>query len=170
MIDKNICPKCKKGTLVFGTFDLYCSENCGHREPHKHGDGPYTCTCGPKIMDTARIAVFPDKLDELFKLQKGINDFIIKTKGLSELPHLDKWATAIMHEGGELWSASTDGKGDGKWWKENPDTREHQIEELVDILHFFLGACLSLNLTPQELFDAYHNKLGVNYKRQKDGY
>ena len=105
-----------------------------------------------------------DKLDELFRLQKEF-----QTK-YGFFPTLDKWASALTAEGGELWTASTDGKGQGKWWKKQPDTREHQVEELVDILHFFLGACLCLDMTPEELFDAYTKKLGVNYKRQQEGY
>lgn len=105
-----------------------------------------------------------DKLEEIFKLQKEFQE------KYGYFPALDKWASALMSEGGELWTASTDGKGQGKWWKKQADTREHQVEELVDILHFFLGACICLNVSPQELFDAYTKKLGVNYQRQREGY
>ena len=99
-----------------------------------------------------------DKLDELFSKQKN---FQFHT-GFN--PELKDICSALMSEGGELWATC------GKWWKKRQSTREKQVEETVDILHFFLTLCLRLGITPQELYDAYCEKLKVNYQRQADGY
>lgn len=100
-----------------------------------------------------------DKLEELFRLQMRFQ------QNFGFWPELYKIISAMMAESGELW-----GKSGGKWWKKHNSTKEEQVDELVDILHFFLMACLELKMTPQELFDAYVKKLDVNYKRQKEGY
>jgi len=100
-----------------------------------------------------------DKLDSLFILQKEFQD------KCSYWPELKDVAAALQAEGGELW-----GESEGKWWKKHKPSREKQVFELADILHFFLIACLKLDVTPQELFDVYTKKLEVNYQRHKDGY
>ena len=100
-----------------------------------------------------------DKLDELFRKQKEFQDVC------NLHPELKDICAALMAEGGELW-----GKVGGKWWKKHKTSTEEQIEELVDILHFFLTACLALHVSPKELFDSYCKKLDINYKRHKEGY
>lgn len=101
-----------------------------------------------------------DKLDLLFQMQQKFqNKYGFKMVGL------DKLASAIMAEGGELWKI-----GEGKWWSKKTYPRSEKVEELVDILHFFLIACLELGVTSQELLDEYSKKLAENYKRQIRGY
>ena len=100
-----------------------------------------------------------DKLDELFKLQKEFQE------KYNYQPELSQIAAALTAEGGELWNESG-----GKWWKKAKLSKAKQVGELVDILHFFLLACLNLGITPSELFEAYVAKLGVNYKRQEGNY
>jgi len=97
-----------------------------------------------------------DKLDLLFQMQQKFqNKYGFKDIGL------DRLASAIMAEGGELWKI-----GEGKWWSKKIYPREQKVEELIDILHFFLTACLEINITPQELLDEYSKKLAENYRRQ----
>jgi len=101
-----------------------------------------------------------DKLELLFMMQAKFQFRFRFTK-----VGLDKIASAIMAEGGELWE-----KGKGKWWSKKTHPREEKVEEMIDILHFFLIGCLELGITPQELLDEYSKKLAENYRRQKRGY
>lgn len=83
-------------------------------------------------------------------------------------PPLADVASAIVAEaGGELWKA-----GGGKWWSEKKYSREEKAEEIIDILHFWLQACITVGLTAEEIFDIYSRKLAENYRRQfqKGGY
>lgn len=100
-----------------------------------------------------------DKLDEFFKLQKEFQD------SYGYWPELYQVCSAGASEFLELWA-----KAGGKWWKKHESSKEDQKDELADILHFFLIACLKLEISPEELFDVYKAKLGINYKRQKNGY
>ena len=97
-------------------------------------------------------------------------------------------ASAIMTEGGELWSASG-----GKWWKkylEGEDIRGRLYEELqpkyledveeqnkqeiivesIDLLHFLLAVWLRLGVSAEEVYYEYIHKMSINFKRQEEGY
>jgi len=126
----------------------------------------------------------PDKLDELLAIQKS---FQIKN---NYNPFIFQTSSAIMAEGGELWAISG-----GKWWKEylgktGRDTWGHLspiflnryirdielqnrakiIVESMDVLHFLLIVWVTLGLTPEEVFEAYKAKMGINQKRQDEHY
>jgi len=128
-----------------------------------------------------------DLLKLMFRMQKKFQDkygFYIPIAFI---------ANAISAEASELWA----GAG-GKWWKaylkefnckrtwgdilrterdiftflysvENKN-KDNIKEELADILHFWLQACLAIGLTPEEIFDIYSAKLAENYRRQKRRY
>lgn len=100
-----------------------------------------------------------DMFKEMLKLQKEFQD----KYGFKVTP--SQWATAMSAECLELWGACG-----GKWWKTKVKTREEQLEELVDIWHFFMGFMLNVGITPEEFFEAYKKKLAENYARQKRGY
>lgn len=116
-----------------------------------------------------------DKLELLFWMQtKFQNRF-------GYHPELKDVATALMDEGGELLetalatlivkhSGKLWKKSGGKWWSKKIYSKGNKLEELVDILHFYLVYCIALGVTPQELFDEYSKKLAENYRRQKVGY
>ena len=80
-------------------------------------------------------------------------------------PQLKDISSAILHEGGELWEASQ-----GKWWKKKVYSKEEKLEEIVDILHFWLLYCIEAGFTEKEIFGAYSSKLAENYRRQGRGY
>lgn len=107
-----------------------------------------------------------DKLDLLFQMQKKFQN-----KYGWKIP-LYVVASALMCEGGELWKISREKrlKYSGKWWSKKEYSREQKVGELIDILHFFLIACLELSMTPQELLDEYSKKIAENYRRQIRGY
>jgi dimeric dUTPase (all-alpha-NTP-PPase superfamily) len=62
-----------------------------------------------------------------------------------------------------------------KWWKKGckePEAlgqkKEEILEEMVDVLHFYMGALLTLGCDGKDVADAYLKKLSVNHERQKD--
>ena len=62
-----------------------------------------------------------------------------------------------------------------RWWKKGfkePEALEEKkdaiLEEMVDSLHFFLGALLILGVDGKGLADAYLKKNKVNFERQKN--
>ncbi|HUT05847.1 MAG TPA: dUTPase [Nitrosopumilaceae archaeon] len=108
-----------------------------------------------------------DRLETIFKLQKG----------LSEMMDLDRYpkdseervsalCTAIMHEAVELQRTTN-----WKWWKTpTPFNKADAREELIDIWHFVVQASLELNLTPNDIVKEYKRKNEINRERQKNGY
>ena len=101
-----------------------------------------------------------DIFKEMLRLQKEFQDKYGYTKvGLAN------WAAAMAAEAGELWGATG-----GKWWKKRINTPEEQLEELVDLWHFFMGFMLEAGITPEQFFEAYKKKLAENYRRQETGY
>lgn len=111
--------------------------------------------------------VTEDRLDTIFKLQKG----------LSEMMKLDRYpkdsegrvsalCTAIMHEAVELQRTTN-----WKWWKTPSKFNEEEArEELIDIWHFVVQASLELNLTPDDIVAEYKKKNEINRERQRNGY
>ena len=59
-----------------------------------------------------------------------------------------------------------------KPWKQTqmPTDKNHFYEELSDSFHFFLGLCLMVGLTPQDLFRIYFAKHQVNEFRITSNY
>jgi hypothetical protein len=108
-----------------------------------------------------------DMFDFVFELQNGFQQKYKErfkfTKFLSSI--------ALLVESFELM-LKTPFKGDKsyKWWSKKPvPTREQRVEELVDVLHFFMLYMIKEKITPEELFKVYLAKLKVNYERQESG-
>lgn len=59
-----------------------------------------------------------------------------------------------------------------KPWREHltPVNREAFIEEVVDVLHFYVEFCIVAGISPTDLVDGYFNKTAVNHQRQDNGY
>lgn len=62
-----------------------------------------------------------------------------------------------------------------KWWKrgsKEPEAlsgkKEEILEEMVDVLHFYMGALLTLGCDGKDVAEAYLKKLELNHKRQQD--
>ncbi|NMA01403.1 MAG: dUTPase [Clostridia bacterium] len=106
-----------------------------------------------------------DKLDKIFELQKLFDDKVIEERNLEY--DLDTWLQkdilAMLSELGELLDETN-----FKWWK-NPKALNRDLlkGELIDILHFFISMCLKLDITPQELYEAYLDKNKENFLRQE---
>lgn len=106
-----------------------------------------------------------DKLDEIFHLQKAFDDDLCRRRNLQNLDQetwIQKEILAIIAELGELLNETS-----YKWWKNpKPLNWEKVKEELVDILHFFTSTCIKMDITSQELFEAYRIKNQENFARQ----
>ncbi|MGI6701585.1 MAG: dUTPase [Christensenellales bacterium] len=112
-------------------------------------------------MDTLK----KDKLDIIFEMQKQLDTDIENNRNLKDIP-ADKWiqkqTLAILSELAELLD-----EVNFKWWKNPKEINQANIkEELVDILHFFVGMCLRAGMTPDELFNIYVGKNKENFDRQ----
>lgn len=58
-----------------------------------------------------------------------------------------------------------------KYWKQNKrNDKEKQLEEYVDILHFWLSIGNTMKFEPLEVEAAYRKKYKENIERQKNGY
>ncbi len=107
-------------------------------------------------------------------------------------PRLKDIAMAIAAEAMELWEGSG-----GKWWKSYEDgngeflerwgkltvneaetvlkqieliNEEHNKEEIIDLLHFVLEACLQYGMSAEEIYNIYSQKMVKNRERQRTGY
>ena len=105
-----------------------------------------------------------DKLDVLFRMQAGLDAYIREKRELNYTrgEWVCKKALALMVELGEVVEEAK-----YKWWKNAADIDDAKLkEEIVDVLHFFLGMCIDSGMTADELFDIYMKKNKENYDRQ----
>ena len=115
-----------------------------------------------------------DALNEIFALQKALNDELIEKRHLEGIPDgqwIQMHTLAMMSEMAELID-----EVNFKWWKNpRPVSPDDVKEELVDILHFFVSMCLCAGMTADELHTRYLAKNKENFDRQrgrsgKEGY
>ncbi len=108
-----------------------------------------------------------DILEEIFRLQKEyVSTFTFERYPKSLEERISALCTAIIHEAAELQDLTS-----WKWWKTFKGfDKEKAKEEVVDILHFLIQACIELNLTPQDLLELYRAKNYVNRERAQKGY
>mgnify|MGYP000978794203 CR=1 FL=1 len=115
-----------------------------------------------------------DKLDVIFNMQKALDDDIAARRNLPELSNevwIQKEVLAMVSELGELLN-----EVNFKWWKnDKPMNSDAVKEEMIDILHFFVGMCIKAGMDADELYAVYVKKNKENYDRQygrssKQGY
>ncbi len=106
-----------------------------------------------------------DKLDAIFELQEKFDQDVIKNRNLQNIKPeewIQKQTLAIVSELAELLN-----EVNFKWWKNSKELNEKNTkEELVDILHFFVGMCNRIGMSSEELFKIYLEKNKENFKRQ----
>ena len=116
------------------------------------------------VKNNAATAEREDKLDVLFRMQAGLDSYIREKRGLdySRGEWVCKKALALMVELGEVVEEAK-----YKWWKNGDEIDDAKLkEEIVDVLHFFLGMAIDSGMTADELFDIYLKKNKENYDRQ----
>ena len=116
-----------------------------------------------KIVTDERGTV--DKLATIFKMQKSFDDEVIERRnlqGISACEWLQKQTLAMVSELAELLD-----EVNFKWWKNPKEINYDNVkEELVDILHFFVGTCIKTGMDGNELLERYLAKNKENFDRQ----
>lgn len=106
-----------------------------------------------------------DKLDMIFELQEKFDQDVIKNRKLENIQPeewIQKQTLAVMSELAELLN-----EVNFKWWKNPKEVNTMKVkEELIDILHFFVGMCNRIGMSSTELFKIYIEKNKENFKRQ----
>jgi dimeric dUTPase (all-alpha-NTP-PPase superfamily) len=111
-----------------------------------------------------------DRLGELFRLQKQLNQRIgVNTDEMTEAERqqwLLHYCRAMSQEIAELTDCVP-----WKWWA-NYQTfdRQNARVEVVDLFHFLISAAQVLELSADDIFEAYTKKHQVNLDRQVSGY
>ena len=106
-----------------------------------------------------------DKLDTIFEMQKALNDYIIEQRHLNYTKEewIQKRVLAMIDETAELLNEIN-----YKWWKNPKPIDESAVkEEIIDILHFFIGICIDAGMNAEELYKIYLDKNKENYLRQQ---
>jgi dimeric dUTPase (all-alpha-NTP-PPase superfamily) len=112
----------------------------------------------------------PDKLDEIFRLQRELNlrigvDMARMTDGDRQRWMLN-YCRAMNQEIAELTDCVP-----WKWWaKYQRFNRQNARVEIVDLLHFLVSLAQVMELAPDDIFEAYTKKHRVNLARQDSGY
>ncbi|MEW6243995.1 MAG: dUTPase [Bacillota bacterium] len=106
-----------------------------------------------------------DKLERIFALQRQFDEDLARRRGLTYRPEVwvQKEVLAMLSELAELLD-----EVNFRWWKDpRPIDREKVLEELVDLLHFFISTCLKMGFEAEDLYEAYVRKNRENFKRQE---
>ena len=130
-------------------------------------------------------------LDEIFRLQIELNDYVFAKNGLRNEAGRDLTMSAIMR------AAAGDERGVNdppnqwllnyaramreeldeldaellwKWWSRDEIDLQNIRVELIDILHFLVSAMMSAGLTADKVLDIYRQKHALNLRRQDQGY
>jgi len=112
----------------------------------------------------------PDQLQEIFRMQKALNERIgVKMEGMTE-EGKTKWVLnycrAMTQEIAELTDSVP-----WKWWAKYQKFDEQNARvEVVDLFHFLISIAQVLGMSADDVFNAYMKKNEVNFKRQESGY
>ena len=130
-------------------------------------------------------------LEDIFKMQLELNDYVFKKNNLkdksgndlnmqsiivsaekeemmvNDLPNewLVNYSKAIKEELLEL-----DDELLWKWWSKDKIDMQNIRVELIDILHFLVSAMMCAGLSAEKVFDIYRQKHAINIKRQDTEY
>ena len=109
-------------------------------------------------------------IKELLEAQAELDKTIIRVKQLENLNpkvRLTNTLLALMVEVGELANEVRSFKA----WSNKPmSPKEIVLDEMVDVLHFYLSLANQLGFTEDDLLVQYKKKNQVNVERQNNGY
>lgn len=111
-----------------------------------------------------------DKLNEIFRLQRELNERIgVRLDDLEDEEKV-KWVLnytrAMQQEMAELVDSVP-----WKWWAKYQKLDEQNARvEVIDLFHFLVSLAQALGMTAEDVFDAYQKKNQVNHARQASGY
>lgn len=125
------------------------------------------------ITQEGMVALNTDKLDAIFIRQKQLSA-LYKSRGhggdregIYGMEEVRLLALALMVETGEMLQ-----KLNWKPWKKTKKfvDRLAVLEELADMMHFYVEMCVVLGFSAGDISAAYHAKSDVNEKRVAEGY
>ena len=111
-----------------------------------------------------------DRLEKIWELQEALNYRLgIRTGQLSQ-PEKQQWilnyCRAMTQEIAELTDSVP-----WKWWAKYQTFDEQNVRvEVIDLFHFLISIAQVMNMTPEDLYQAYLKKNAVNNQRQDSGY
>ncbi|MDR1437893.1 MAG: dUTPase [Puniceicoccales bacterium] len=111
-----------------------------------------------------------DKLEHLYDLQVELGKRIgVNAKNLSreeQIQWILNYARAMQQEIAELVDSVP-----WKWWAKYQEfDLQNARVEVVDIFHFLLAMAQTLQMSADDLYQAYLKKNAVNHNRQNGGY
>ncbi len=110
-----------------------------------------------------------DMLETIFKEQKELNEYLDEKRDINRTNDPEWVLNYVIAMNEEL--AEVQRNLPWKWWKnENEVDREETLEELVDLLHFWVSAVQQLGYGADDVYNAYIDKNQENQERQtRDG-
>ena len=111
-----------------------------------------------------------DKLEEIFQLQKQLNERIgVNLDNLDEAQKTEwllNYVRAMQQELAELVDSVP-----WKWWAKYQEFDEQNAKvEIVDLFHFLISAAQVFGLSADDVSQSYLKKNKVNLERQDSGY
>ena len=111
-----------------------------------------------------------DRLSEIFELQKDLNKRIgVDTDSMNDDQRAEwvlNYSRALGQELAELIDSVP-----WKWWaKYQTFDKQNAKVEVVDMFHFLISLAQVLELSEEDVYQAYLKKNKVNFKRQDSGY
>lgn len=106
-----------------------------------------------------------DKLEHIFEMQSAFDNKVVTERRLSYdfSTWMQKEVLAIISELAELLN-----EVNFKWWKNPKKVDTNAVkEELVDILHFLISACIKAGFSADDIYLAYLEKNRENFLRQE---
>ncbi len=124
----------------------------------------------PWELFNAHYQKHPDKLEGIFFLQKLLNKRIgADTDKMTETER-QQWILNYCRAMAQEVAEPTDCVP-WKWWASYQKfDKQNARVEIVDLLHFLISLAQVMEITPDELFEAYTKKHRVNLNRQESGY
>ena len=112
----------------------------------------------------------PDKMDQMFEMQKRLNERIgVFTDRMDEVQQTQwilNYGRALSQELAELTDSVP-----WKWWaKYQKFDKQNAQVEIVDIFHFLISLAQTLGMSAEDVYEKYMKKNQVNFQRQDSGY
>ncbi len=107
-----------------------------------------------------------DMLKSIFEEQSKLNNYLDEKREINRDDDLEWMINYVLAMNEEL--SEIQRNLPWKWWKnEEKLDRKETLEELVDLLHFWISAIQQLGYNSEDVFKAYMDKNEENQERQK---
>lgn len=111
-----------------------------------------------------------DMLAEIFRMQAELNERIgVNTRHMPEAQKPEwvlNYCRAMTQEVAELTDSVP-----WKWWaKYQQFDKQNARVEVADLFHFLVSLAQVLDMSAEDIFEAYRKKNEVNFQRQDSGY